>query len=483
MDIFKTLIRFRIIPLLKKWHLLNIILGAIDILAIALAFQLAWFLNYYPIGGLFIFDRSALTLFLGILPVWLLTLYLLKATEIPRTKRYRVLLFEYIQSAVIILILLIIIYFVFRLYTVSRRFMVEIAFFGFLFLFFTRMLEYKLFRNFRARGYNQINVVLIGDDSAAEFIKTLKEYREWGYKIVSIFSDSESLKQKFSETVILAPREYLGILHELMEVDMIDEVIYFKKKAVASEIRETLRSCEELGVTFRMKNGDSKMNLTNAIKSEIAEVNFLTFTNIPHNPYALAVKNLIDINLSVLMIVLLSPFFILLPVIIKVTSPGPAIFRQRRIGLRGRPFMMYKFRTMYADAEERRRDLEEFNEADGPVFKISNDPRVTRLGRFLRQTGLDELPQLFNVLKGEMSLIGPRPPLPSETAGYKRWQLRRLSVKPGLSCFWQVKPNRHNMKFEKWMEKDLAYIDNWSLRLDFVILMRTIKTVFQKSGL
>jgi len=138
---------------------------------------------------------------------------------------------------------------------------------------------------------------------------------------------------------------------------------------------------------------------------------------------------------------------------------------------------------MVANADEMRKELEELNEADGPAFKIADDPRVTKVGKFLRKTGLDELPQLFNILRGEMSLIGPRPPLPEETTQYERWQLRRLSVKPGLSCFWQVKPDRNSIKFEKWMELDLAYIDNWSLRLDFVILFKTIKTIFHKTGL
>jgi lipopolysaccharide/colanic/teichoic acid biosynthesis glycosyltransferase len=138
---------------------------------------------------------------------------------------------------------------------------------------------------------------------------------------------------------------------------------------------------------------------------------------------------------------------------------------------------------MVADAEAQLKELEARNESDGPTFKIAADPRITPVGKFLRRTGLDELPQLFNILKGEMSLIGPRPPLESETRQYKRWQLRRLSVKPGLSCFWQIKPQRNSIKFEKWMEMDLAYIDNWSLRLDFLILIKTVKTVFQRSGL
>jgi len=170
-------------------------------------------------------------------------------------------------------------------------------------------------------------------------------------------------------------------------------------------------------------------------------------------------------------------------VLIKMSSPGPVIFKQPRVGLRGRQFQLLKFRTMVNNAEEMKKELEELNEADGPAFKIADDPRVTKVGKFLRKSGLDELPQLFNILRGEMSLIGPRPPLPEETTQYERWQLRRLSVKPGLSCFWQVQPDRNSIKFEKWMELDLAYIDNWSLRLDFVILLKTIRTIFHKTGL
>jgi lipopolysaccharide/colanic/teichoic acid biosynthesis glycosyltransferase len=190
-----------------------------------------------------------------------------------------------------------------------------------------------------------------------------------------------------------------------------------------------------------------------------------------------------DISGSVLLIIGLSPVLLLISILIKLTSKGPIVFKQSRVGLRGRQFSLYKFRTMIVDAEKLKKDLEAENEMDGPVFKIKDDPRVTKIGRFLRRTGLDELPQLFNILKGEMSLIGPRPPLPSETVQYKRWQLRRLSIKPGLSCFWQIKPDRNNIKFEKWMELDLAYIDNWSLRLDFIILLKTIRTVFKRSGL
>jgi len=483
MDIFSTLYRLQIIPFLKKGNLINYILGSIDILTIAIAFQCACFFNYFQKGGFFFNEKNLFLLFIGILPLWLLILYLVKVTEIPRTKSYRSLFVGYLQSSIVLAFLLILFYFIFRIPSVSHPFIIALTLFGFLFLFLVRVFEYKVFKTYRAKGYNQINVVLIGDDSSEKFIDSLLLKREWGYKIFAIFTESALLKEKYEKSIILLPGKFLSVLNDLMEVDLIDEVLYIKNKINAAEVRDTARSCEELGVTFLLKLKDSKINLTNAIKTDIADEKFLTFINVPHSLYPLAIKKIMDIIISILMIVIFSPFIIVLGACIKLTSPGPIIFKQARVGLRGRQFNLYKFRTMVLNAESIRKDLGDKNEMDGPVFKIRDDPRITKIGKFLRKSGLDELPQLFNVLKGEMSLIGPRPPLQSETIQYKRWQLRRLSVKPGLSCFWQIKPDRNNIKFEQWMEMDLAYIDNWSPRLDFVILLKTIKTVFQRSGI
>jgi exopolysaccharide biosynthesis polyprenyl glycosylphosphotransferase len=483
MDFISYLARHKIIPVLKKWKLLSIILGTIDVVAIAVAFQFAFYLNYHLEETFFFMQSRALKLFALILPVWLVILYLIQVAEIPRTKRYRVLFYQYFQSTILIITLLLIFYFVFKLYLISRLFLIEFSIFGFLFLFLARSLEYKVFRNYRAKGYNYINVVLIADDSSIPFIESLISNKEWGYRIIAIFTGSTKLKEKYEKAIILLPEEYLSVLNDLMEVDIIDEVLYFKSKVIPSEVRNTVRSCEELGVVFSLNYTDQNNKLTNAIKTIIGNQKFLTFINIPHNSFALAIKKIMDLSVSFFMIVCLSPVLLAIAILIKITSPGPVVFKQARVGLRGRQFSLFKFRTMIVNAEKLKKALETENEADGPVFKIKDDPRVTKIGKFLRTTGLDELPQLFNVLKGEMSLIGPRPPLPTETLQYKRWQLRRLSVKPGLSCFWQIKPDRNNIKFEKWMELDLAYIDNWSLRLDFIILLKTIKTVFQRTGL
>ncbi len=483
MDIINTLIRLKIIPFLEKWNLINFILGLIDIIAIAFAFEIAYIINYFEFGGRFFFERRDMTLlFLGILPVWLITMYLIKVTEIPRTKNYRTLISEYIQSGIAVLIILMIFYFVFKLAYISRLFLIEFAFLGFLFLLLVRIFEYKVFKVYRAKGHNFINVVLIVDESAISFIDDLYTNLEWGYRIAFIFSSSQEIRDKYGRIYRILPEKSKMVLHELMEVDTIDEVIYFKKESVPSELRNTIRSCEELGVVFRLRYKDMPLNLTNAFASMIGEEKFLTFINVPYKPFALVVKKFMDISVSVVALIILAPIMLIISLLIKLTSKGPVIYRQPRVGLRGRQFDLYKFRTMVVNADQIRKELETKNEADGPVFKIKNDPRITPVGGFLRKTGLDELPQLINVLKGEMSLIGPRPPLKSETEQYKRWQLRRLSVKPGLSCFWQIIPDRNSVKFEKWMEMDLAYIDNWSPRLDFIILFKTIKTVFHRTG-
>jgi lipopolysaccharide/colanic/teichoic acid biosynthesis glycosyltransferase len=203
---------------------------------------------------------------------------------------------------------------------------------------------------------------------------------------------------------------------------------------------------------------------------------------VPSNNISLFLKNFGDIYFSMLALIFLSPVFLLLGILIKIDSRGPVFFLQERIGLRGRKFKVYKFRTMVVDAEKLLAKLKAENEADGPVFKMKHDPRITRIGSFLRKTGLDELPQLINVFKGEMSLIGPRPPLEHEVKEYKRWQLRRLSVKPGITCTWQVVPDRHNVSFEEWMKLDMGYIDNWNILKDVKLFIKTLRTFITAGG-
>lgn len=195
----------------------------------------------------------------------------------------------------------------------------------------------------------------------------------------------------------------------------------------------------------------------------------------------LIAKRLIDIVFSGLALAFLAPLLLAIAVAIRLDSRGPAIYRQTRVGKDGRQFTFYKFRSMFSDAERRRQEVEHLNEVSGPVFKVRNDPRITRVGRILRRLSLDELPQFFNVLKGDMSLVGPRPPLPAEVLSYEPWHLRRLSVTPGITCFWQVS-GRSKICFDDWVRMDLHYMATRSLWLDFTIILRTIPAVFSGDG-
>jgi exopolysaccharide biosynthesis polyprenyl glycosylphosphotransferase len=485
MDFYLRLYQLKLIAFIKKRRLVNLILGFIDIIAITLAFQCAYLINleYLSGDGFFFFSNINLVqLFSWIMPVWLVVLYFMQVTEIPRTKRYRTLFYEYMVSALVVALILLIFYFVFRNFNISRRLLVEFTFLGFLFLFVVRMAEYKMFKTYRAKGFNFINIAVIADETSISFIEKLKAFPEWGYRIMVIFTNSGKINEKYRGIYEILPYKSTEDLQYLMANDVIDEVLYIREQINPPEVRNAIRSCEEFGVVFRLLTKEKQPGITNAFISILANEKFLTFTNVPHKPFALGVKKFMDMSISVISLIILSPLMLIIGLSILFTSKGPVIYSQARIGLRGRQFNMYKFRTMIPDADAVKEELLPRNEMDGPAFKIRNDPRVTRIGKFLRQTGLDELPQLFNVVKGEMSLIGPRPPLKEETVHYKRWQLRRLSIKPGLSCFWQVKPDRNTIKFEKWMEMDLAYIDNWSPRLDLIILIKTIKTVFQRTG-
>jgi exopolysaccharide biosynthesis polyprenyl glycosylphosphotransferase len=203
----------------------------------------------------------------------------------------------------------------------------------------------------------------------------------------------------------------------------------------------------------------------------------LTFESTTAKLEHLFIKRLFDFVGSGIGLVILSPLFLVVSVLIKATSAGPVFFKQERCTLYGRKFIFYKFRTMIADAESRLKDILKYNEMNGPVFKMTNDPRVTVIGKWLRKFSIDELPQLWNVLKGDMSLVGPRPPLPEEVKQYDIWQRRKLSMRPGITCLWQTSGRSRIADFRDWIKLDLEYIDKWSLGLDFKILFKTIPVV------
>jgi lipopolysaccharide/colanic/teichoic acid biosynthesis glycosyltransferase len=273
---------------------------------------------------------------------------------------------------------------------------------------------HKILKSFGLKGYNQANIIIIADNYSFPFIENLLSNKELGYKVVVIFTESVLIKYKFENTTIILPEKFLGILNDLIEIDFVDEVLYLKEKADTAEVREILRSCEELGVTLRLKYKDPKTSISSAIKSDIADGKFLSFINIPNNTYALAIKKTLDINMALLMIVVLFPVLITISILIKLTSRGPIICNLVKTGWKGRQIKVYRFRTIFTNIDQKTDDPESEMKIDSPESEFEEDSRFTKIGRFLFKSGLDQLPQLFNVLKGEMPIFAPRHPLQND---------------------------------------------------------------------
>ncbi|MDG5800516.1 sugar transferase [Marinilabiliaceae bacterium ANBcel2] len=342
-----------------------------------------------------------------------------------------------------------------------------------------KLSTYRILKKFRKKGRNSLNLIVIADKSANHFLRQIKKHPEWGYKITAILGKEEELSDFKNSFTIINPETDI---EQLLRDKPIDEVVVCSENMVSTrKLEEVMQICNNVGVVFRMYSPFFNMLANKTHLHFFGTTPLVTISNTPMDYLALKGKHLIDRLFSAAVIILGSPIFLTIAAAIKIDSKGPVFFKQERCGLRGRRFFVYKFRTMVVNAEELKEKLMEQNEMDGPVFKISRDPRITKMGHFLRKTSLDELPQFFNVLKGEMSVVGPRPPIPAEVKEYELWQLRRLSMKPGITCIWQVS-GRNNIPFEEWMKMDLEYIDNWSLKLDFILFLKTIRTMFRGDG-
>lgn len=270
-------------------------------------------------------------------------------------------------------------------------------------------------------------------------------------------------------------------LNEIVEATQVDAIFLAVEPSEIERSRPLFDLAETMGLALFVMPELYLPNIARPAPTYVNGLPAFLYRSTPSNTAALFIKELVDRSAAALAILLLSPLMAAAAAAVVLTSPGSILFRQIRVGRNGRLFPMYKFRSMYADAEARKAALAAQNEMTGPVFKMKADPRITPIGRFLRKYSIDELPQLFNVLFGHMSLVGPRPALPKEVQLFAPWQRRKLSVKPGLTCIWQVS-GRNSIPFEQWMQLDLQYIDRWSLWLDFTLLLRTIPTVLKGSG-
>jgi exopolysaccharide biosynthesis polyprenyl glycosylphosphotransferase len=413
-----------------------------------------------------------------IAPLWLVILDQANLGRIDRFKMYSTLFVEYLTAIILGNVLLYTAIVVLDLDLVSRAFLAVFAILNLIVLYSFKFILSAIMKFFRRKGLNSRSILIIADKESNYFIDQLITTKDWGYKIWGIMSDDQYITTRYKEKLKILP--YEPELSKVIDEKGIDEVIYCKSFFDQNEIQKFIYTCAEVGIVFRMQSQLLSCVKMQSTMSFLNQMPFLTFRNTPDNYLALKVKILLDLIFSLLILILLSPIMLVIALFIKLDG-GSVMFKQKRMGLHGRHFMCLKFRTMVANADQIQATLLDKNEQEGPVFKIKNDPRVTKIGRFLRKTSLDELPQFINVLRGEMSIVGPRPPIPSEVKQYKRWQTRRLSMRPGITCIWQVS-GRNKIPFEQWMKLDMQYIDNWSLKLDLIILLKTVKVVLSGDG-
>lgn len=337
----------------------------------------------------------------------------------------------------------------------------------------------------RRSGYNYRFLIVVGASArACEVAGKIDEKPELGYKIVGFVAETSEAMQEWEERE-QGDWRILGLLDNLRNIlidERVDEIIVcLPVETRFSDIAMIVQHARDLGIVVRLMPDFTDGTLLRNLHVEEFEDEYVVTLFREQMLLQLLLKRLIDASLSIAVLIILFPVMLVVSILIKLTSPGPVLFVQNRVGMNQRQFKLYKFRSMVVDAEARKFALEQMNERDGPVFKMEKDPRTTPIGRFLRRTSIDELPQLFNVLSGEMSLVGPRPPLPEEVKRYQWLFRKRLSVKPGITCIWQIS-GRNNVSFDRWMEMDHEYIENWSLWLDLKILLKTIPAVLLTRG-
>jgi exopolysaccharide biosynthesis polyprenyl glycosylphosphotransferase len=349
---------------------------------------------------------------------------------------------------------------------------------------FGRLLMRYTIKKARVRGHNLRNLLIIGTNKRAlRFARRVENQPEYGYRIVGFVDADHTANGEFNSSGYRLVANFSSF-SEYLRGNVVDEVaVILPLSSLYQHAAKIVAKCEEQGITVRVLPDLFNLNRARYQTDNFDGEQIITISSGGANGgWPVIMKRLVDVVASVVLLILASPLLLICALLIHWTSPGPVFFVQKRVGFNKRRFHLYKFRTMVTGAEKMISDLEAQNEASGPVFKIKDDPRITRVGKHLRVFSLDELPQLINVIKGDMSLVGPRPLPVRDYDGFDLdWQRRRFSVRPGITCLWQIS-GRSNLTFEKWMKLDMEYIDNWSLALDMKILLKTIPAVLKGSG-
>jgi exopolysaccharide biosynthesis polyprenyl glycosylphosphotransferase len=459
-----------------------------DVAATAAAFTLAYMIRmwagqkgWHHLTPIFLFNLYLPVLLAAVL-IFPFLGYILGAYKQVELRRPRDIANDVLKMAALGLLTLFSLLFLVKGHYVSRTFLALFAVLQVLLLGTSRWLLLIGGTWLRSRPDQRRHFIIVGSGAGAAEVATLLEAGEhFGLSLMAfVYIGNQPLTSPVGllRAYPVLPKEQLA---ELLHKRVVDEVVFAVDKEELIELEPLMRQCEQEGVRIRIQLDFLPKGFAHVFVEHLAHVPLLTLASTPQNDFALFFKRAVDVIVAAVSLVVLSPLFLILAVLVKLSSKGSVFFRQTRCGLGGRYFVLLKFRSMVLNADELLSDLSELNEAEAPLFKMRNDPRCTKVGRWMRTFSLDELPQLWNILRGDMSLVGPRPPLPQEVEQYQPWQRRRLRMRPGLTCLWALE-GRSQLRFERWTRLDLLYIDNWSIWLDLKILLRTIPTVLSGRG-
>jgi exopolysaccharide biosynthesis polyprenyl glycosylphosphotransferase len=459
-----------------------------DGLTTAASFVLAYFIwnsirinTTWSVGQPIQLDWNDLWKIIGFSLIWVIILTSLKAYTYQRFTSLQREFSLVFRATVIGVFLIFAAFFLLRFKYVPRTYIFIFALTNFACMALEKAVLFRIAKVIRKRGKDRKKILVVGTgEKAIQFVHTVERNIGWGLDVIGYLTS-----KKNEVGTNLRERKILGTYSDVVEVlhkNIIDDVIICVPSKDFKAIEEVLISCEKEGVQVRLYS-DFFGHLAKRISVDyLYDIPIVSFYTVPYNEWALYLKRFMDISVSFILLILLSPVFLFIAILIKLTSQGPILYQWKVVGLNKKPFNSWKFRTMIQNADEFKKRLEEVNEMSGPVFKMKDDPRITKVGKYLRKFSLDELPQLWSVLKGDMSLVGPRPPLQSEIKDFESWHRRKLSMKPGITCLWQVKGRNKINDFDDWAKLDLQYIDNWSIWLDIKILFQTVFSVLLGSG-
>jgi len=475
-------------------HLLDLSFKAIDLLVMVGAFVLAagtlvlgsgWHSDWYSLQQLFEvrLKLSNLLLFAALIAAWSVIFAAFGLYRSGRLSSARAETLDIVKATSLGSMAVLAVASLINIDLVTPRFLVVFWVLSTAMTVLARLTLRVVLQRFRIRGRNLRNLLIVGTNARAlRFAELVESKPTLGYQIEGFIDEEWRGVEKFRQSGRQLVAQ-LGDFGDYLREHVVDEVVVaLPVSSYYAQFSHILQACEEQGVLVHMLPDFFDVKHARFRLELLEDQPVITLRTGAMEGWPLLVKRMLDLAVSLVLLVLLTPLFLVVALLIKLTSPGPILFVQQRVGLNKRPFRFLKFRTMVQDAESRQAALEEQNEVSGPVFKIQNDPRMTPVGSWLRRTSIDELPQLLNVLLGDMSLVGPRPlPVRDYQAFDSDWHRRRFSVRPGMTCLWQVR-GRTSIPFERWMELDMQYIDQWSLWLDFKLLASTLPAVLSGKG-